>query len=152
VIRARGNDSVSRRAVTSSRRKAALAARAAAAAGATLLLPQSSRLHAPPLPETAFLVAAAARPVARSAHADHLTSIFAELRRRDAERPWHVAGAGLGRGRGPVAVLHLPEREGGRHCQRRDGGKGDDDGGDTQQVGHQREAAPGKEHGADQGV
>jgi 15-cis-phytoene synthase len=86
VIRARGNDSVSGRAVTSSGRKAALAARAAAAAGATLLLPQSPRLHAPPLPETAFLVAAAARPVARSARADHLTSIFAELRRRDAER------------------------------------------------------------------
>ncbi len=86
VIRARGHDSVSGRAVTASRRKVALAARAAAAAGATVVLPQSARLHAPPLPETAFLVAAAARPAAVPARADHLTAIFAELRRRDAQR------------------------------------------------------------------
>jgi 15-cis-phytoene synthase len=86
VIRARGYDSVTRRAVTTPGRKVALAARAAAAATATTVLPQSARLHAPPLPETVFLVEAAARRAAAPARADHLTAIFAGLRRRDAQR------------------------------------------------------------------
>jgi 15-cis-phytoene synthase len=86
VVRAQGHDAVSRRAVTTPARKARLAAASVARAASASLLPQSAVLHAPPLPETAFLVAAAARPAAAPARADHLTAIFAELRRRDAER------------------------------------------------------------------
>jgi phytoene synthase len=97
-IAAAGHDSVSRRAVVPTRRKAALAAQAALRAGATLVTPLSPFLHAPPLPETAFLVAAAARGRA-AVRADQLTAIFAELRRRDAER-----GAALRARRGPAAV------------------------------------------------
>lgn len=86
-VRAAGYDSVTRRAVTSRGRKRWLAAAAVMRAGAASLMPRSPVLHAPPLPETAFLVTAAARgPAPRAARADHLTAIFAELRRRDAER------------------------------------------------------------------
>ncbi len=84
-VRDAGHDSLSRRAVTSPGRKLALAAEAILRAGAASVMPRSSVLHAPPLPETAFLVAAAARAPA-AGRADHLTAIFAELRRRDAER------------------------------------------------------------------
>jgi 15-cis-phytoene synthase len=86
VLRARGFDAVTGRAVTGPGRKAALAAEALARAAAASLMPQSAVLHAPPLPETAFLVAAAARAPATPARADHLTAIFADLRRRDTER------------------------------------------------------------------
>jgi phytoene synthase len=86
-VRAADYDSVTGRAVTSPGRKLALAAEAALRAGAVSMMPRSPVLHAPPLPETAFLVAAAARaPAGAPARADHLTAIFAELRRRDGER------------------------------------------------------------------
>jgi phytoene synthase len=94
VVRGAGCDSVTRRAVSSNRRKLALAAQALLRAGATSLAPRSPILHAPPLPETAFLVAAAASPPARPAAADHLAAIFADLRRRDAAR---VAALGSAR-------------------------------------------------------
>ncbi len=85
-VRASGYDSVSRRAVTSGGRKAALAAEALVRAGVSSIMPRNPVLHAPPLPETAFLVAAAAQAAPGVARADNLTSIFRELRRRDAER------------------------------------------------------------------
>lgn len=85
-LRAAGWDSVTRRATTSRRTKLRLATVAAARAGTLSLMPQSAVLHAPPLPETAFLVAAAARAPQRAERADTLTAIFADLRRRDAER------------------------------------------------------------------
>jgi phytoene synthase len=82
-----GYDSVTRRAVTTRGRKLALAAEAVLRAGAVSVMPRSAVLHAPPLPETAFLVEAAARGDAPGpVRADQLTAIFADLRRRDAER------------------------------------------------------------------
>ena len=72
--------------MTSGPRKAALAAEALLRAGASVLTPRSPVLHAPPLPETAFLVAAAAWADPAAGRADQLTSIFSELRRRDADR------------------------------------------------------------------
>jgi 15-cis-phytoene synthase len=86
VIRAGGLDPVSSRAITGTGRKAVLAAAALVRAAAASLMPQSAVLHAPPLPETAFLVSAAAQPARASARADHLTAIFAELRARDTAR------------------------------------------------------------------
>jgi phytoene synthase len=78
---------VTRRAVTSGRRKAALAGAAVLRAGAASMMPRDAVLHAPPLPETAFLVAAAAAPErVGESRAESLTAIFAELRRRDMER------------------------------------------------------------------
>ncbi len=85
-LRAADCDSVTRRAVTSRGRKVALAGRALLQAGAASVMPRSAVLHAPPLPETAFLVAAAASPAPRAGRADHLTAIFADLRRRDMDR------------------------------------------------------------------
>ncbi len=85
-VHAAGCDSVTRRAVTSRRRKLALAATAFGRAGAATLLPQSAVLHAAPLPETAFLVQAAARPAERPGRAEHITGIFASLAARDMAR------------------------------------------------------------------
>jgi len=86
TLRSNGWDSVTRRATTGRGAKLRLAAVAAARATSVSLMPQSAVLHAPPLPETAFLVAAAARPSRLPQRADTLTAIFADLRRRDAER------------------------------------------------------------------
>ncbi len=85
-VRANGFDSVSMRAYTRTRRKIALGGAAFARAGIASLLPRSAVLHAPPLPETAFLVEAARRGGVAPARVDHLTAIFSDLRRRDAER------------------------------------------------------------------
>jgi 15-cis-phytoene synthase len=86
-VRAAGHDSVTRRAVTSKGRKVALAGEALVRAAAASAMPRSAVLHAPPLPETAFLVEAAAHVTRRAPEPiDRLTDIFAELRRRDAER------------------------------------------------------------------
>lgn len=86
-IRAVGDDAVTRRARTGRVCKLALAGVSLARAGVVTMLPQSAVLHAPPLPESAFLVRAAARaPLRQDARADQLTAIFADLRRRDFER------------------------------------------------------------------
>jgi 15-cis-phytoene synthase len=88
-IQANGHDSVTIRAVTSPRRKAALALTALARSIAAGAMPQSAVLHAPPLPETRFLVEAAARrgpAPALDRRIDQITGIFAALKQRDAER------------------------------------------------------------------
>jgi phytoene synthase len=86
-VREAGHDSVTRRAVTTTGRKLALAGEGMLRAAAASAMPRSAVLHAPPLPETAFLVDAAARGERRGPEpVDRLTAIFAELHRRDAER------------------------------------------------------------------
>lgn len=60
-VRRADYDSVTRRAHTGTARKLALLARAVSASAVTTVMPRSAVLHAPPLPETAFLVAAARR-------------------------------------------------------------------------------------------
>ena len=83
-----GYDSLGRRARTSRRQKLGLLAVAGLRAGVQTIMPQSAVLHAPPLPETAFLVDAARRnrPV-RSAWGDGsagaLLGVLAQLETRD---------------------------------------------------------------------
>lgn len=88
-IRRAGCDSITARAQTSRGRRRVLATAALVRTGVTSVLPQSAVLYAPPLPETAFLVAAAARAT-RPVRADRLMAIFADLRRRDGERASHL--------------------------------------------------------------
>lgn len=86
LVRRAGFDAVTRRACTTRGRKLALLGTALARTATASALPQSAVLHAPPLPEAAFLVSAARVPDRTPARADHLTAIFAGLRHRDAER------------------------------------------------------------------
>ncbi len=103
-VRDAGYDSLTRRAVTSRGRKVALAFEAVLRAGAVSVMPRSAVLHAPPLPETAYLVAAASRGAPRAvARADTIAAIFADLRRQDAERAsrfraGRLAGVAAGHG------------------------------------------------------
>ncbi len=88
-IEANRHDSVNVRAVTTSGRKATLALTAVARSLAAGLMPRSAVLHAPPLPETCFLVEAAARQrpaPALDRRIDQITGIFAALKQQDAER------------------------------------------------------------------
>ncbi|MDF2231526.1 phytoene/squalene synthase family protein [Albimonas sp. CAU 1670] len=72
------------RAVTSQGRKAALAFQALLRAGGDVAAPCAAGLRYPPLPETAFLVAAAARPpLARADRTGRLISILSDLEARD---------------------------------------------------------------------
>ena len=100
-VAAAGHDSVSRRARTSTGEKLALVAYAAVSAAALRVPPRSAFLHAPPLPETAFLVdAVAERPAAAwgSGRAGTVVSIFAQLEAR-------TARDGLGAGLRPLTCL-----------------------------------------------
>ncbi|WP_112320757.1 15-cis-phytoene synthase [Oceanibium sediminis] len=89
-VRRNEYDSINHRAHTSTARKLRLVGRAYAATGVTLLMPRSAVLHAPALPETAFLVNAARRePVRNPALAEMerkltgVVDIFAELEARE---------------------------------------------------------------------
>jgi phytoene synthase len=87
-----GHDSVSRRARVSGAGKAALLGLAGLRAGLSLALPRSAVIHAEPLSEAEFLVAAAARPAQRAGawgegRAGALIAIFAELEARRRARP-----------------------------------------------------------------
>ena len=62
AVRRAGHDSVTARARTGAARKGLSMGLAVGRAGASLALPRQPALHAPPAPEAAFLVAAAARP------------------------------------------------------------------------------------------
>lgn len=86
-VAAAGHDSVTRRARTGGAEKAALLGLSLARTGASLFMPRSAVIYARPLPETDFLVEAAARDhAARSAwgegRAGALVAIFAELEER----------------------------------------------------------------------
>ena len=88
-IAAAGYDSVTRRARTSTGEKLALVGLAAASAAAVSVMPRSAVLHAPPLPETAFLVDAVATepaPAWGSGRTGTVVSIFAQLEAQDRDR------------------------------------------------------------------
>lgn len=87
-IAAAGHDSLTRRARTSTGEKLALVAGATARVAALGALPRPAALKAPPLPETAFLVeaAAAAAPVWGAGRAGTVVSILAQLASRDRDR------------------------------------------------------------------
>ena len=91
------------RARTSPARKAALAAQAVLRAAGDAVSSDAAALQAPPLPETAFLVDAAARPGgSRRDRAGRLLAIFSDLEAHDralrrslaAAAPWSGAQAG----------------------------------------------------------
>jgi len=90
IVRA-GHDSVSTRARTGTGQKLGWLALAAMRAGASTITPRSAVLYAEPLPETAFLVDAAAggpRPAGPwgEGRAGELVALFAELKARDRAR------------------------------------------------------------------
>jgi phytoene synthase len=94
-----GHDSVSRRARTGRAAKLGWLALATGQAAASLVLPRAPRLHAVPVPEVAFLVAAAARAPAQPGRADALLAVLAQLEAQD--RRYRAPGAGaLSRGAG----------------------------------------------------
>ena len=89
-VRAADFDSVTRRAHTGKGVKVALAGKAVLATGVSTILPRSAVIHAPPLPETAFLVDAARRESPRGSRFDDrvngLTDLFMELKARDQQQ------------------------------------------------------------------
>jgi phytoene synthase len=86
-VRAMGDGALTSRARTGRAAKVALVGLAAVEALRQSVMPCSAVLHAPPLPETAFLVAAASEPRRRTAWGDGrsgtVMSIMAELAARD---------------------------------------------------------------------
>ncbi len=88
-IAAADHDTVTARARTSTGEKLVLVGLAAASAAAVSVMPRSAVLHAPPLPETAFLVDAVARdaaPVWGGGRTGTVVSIFAQLEAQDRDR------------------------------------------------------------------
>jgi phytoene synthase len=79
----RGHDSIAHRATTTRAQKLGFLARATAHSLAASLLPVAATLHAPPAPECAFLVEAAARRAPRPDRSEALLDILATLRARD---------------------------------------------------------------------
>ncbi|MEO1795574.1 MAG: phytoene/squalene synthase family protein [Pseudomonadota bacterium] len=82
-VRANGYDSISRRAVTSKGQKLSLIGRAIFQTAGTVLMPQPATLFAPPLPEVAFLVEAAAHRSPQPGRASAVLDVLAELRARE---------------------------------------------------------------------
>lgn len=81
-LRAKGHNSVSSRAYTTKIHKAGLASWSLFRAGATVVMPTSPMIHARALPETQFLIDAAAEP--EPAHwSDRVTDALASLKRHD---------------------------------------------------------------------
>lgn len=92
-VRARGFDSVTGRARTSTTEKLSLIALSVGTAAIGTVLPRSPIFHAPPLPETAFLVEAAARPAkAGRGAADTIVGVLERMRARDLARAERLRG------------------------------------------------------------
>jgi phytoene synthase len=78
-----GHDSVTVRARTGRGQKLGWLMLATLRSGATLVMPRPATLHAPPEPEVAFLVQAAARIAPARARSDALLAVLAQLEARD---------------------------------------------------------------------
>ncbi|MCU0827563.1 MAG: phytoene/squalene synthase family protein [Tabrizicola sp.] len=78
-----GHDGVTARAHTTKGQKLGWLMLASLKAGATRVMPQPATLHAPPEPEVAFLVQAAARTAPQRARSEALLSVLAQLEARD---------------------------------------------------------------------
>jgi phytoene synthase len=85
-VRQNGLDSVTRRARTGRGQKLAWLAGAAARSLAGSVLPRAATIHAPPAPEVAFLVEAAAQPAPSGGRGEFLLSILAQLEAQDRAR------------------------------------------------------------------
>ncbi|MCA3440186.1 MAG: phytoene/squalene synthase family protein [Rhodobacter sp.] len=86
AVRRNGFDSITRRARTGRAAKVGWLALALGQTAATVALPRAPRLHAAPAPETAFLVAAAARVPPTRGRAEALLSVLAQLEAQDRRR------------------------------------------------------------------
>lgn len=83
AVARQGHDSVTRRAHTSRRQKLGWLALSVAQAAAMSVLPRSAVLHAPPRPEVAFLVDAAAKRSTGPSRSDALLRVLAQLEAKD---------------------------------------------------------------------
>ena len=89
-----GYDSISRRARTTGRQKLGWLALSMLRTATSVVWPNPAVLYAPPLPEVAFLVDAAARKSERFSRSDALFSVLAQLEAKDrGRRPLDRAGA-----------------------------------------------------------
>lgn len=84
-LRSMGHNSVGARAVTSKSQKAVLAGWSLTRTGMTVVMPRSPMIHAKPLPETAFLIEAAAHPEPHH-WSDTVTGALASLKQKDLSR------------------------------------------------------------------
>lgn len=99
-----GHDSINCRAHTNRREKLALVMLSAARATASGVLPIPAWLHAPPLPEVAFLVEAAARTAPQAGRSETLIEVLAQLEAHDRARKAQWAqDRGLASGRMPLS-------------------------------------------------
>jgi 15-cis-phytoene synthase len=78
-----GHDAVTARARTTKGQKLGWLMFSTLRAGTTLVMPRPATLHAPPEPEVAFLVQAAARAAPVKARSDALLAVLAQLEARD---------------------------------------------------------------------
>jgi len=78
-----GHDSVTHRARTTGRQKLGWLGLSLVRSGVSVVLPRSAVLHAPPQPEVAFLVDAAARKTNHYSRSEALFSVFAQLEAKD---------------------------------------------------------------------
>ena len=101
AVRRNRHDSITRRARTGSVGKLALMGLSLARAGTTIALPRSPVIHARPLPETAFLVDAAAERRRQDTWSDALIGTLASLKMRDRDQRQEMM-KGMKRLRGPA--------------------------------------------------
>jgi 15-cis-phytoene synthase len=92
-VRRQGCDSINRRAHTSKAQKIGWMGQASLRAIGDSIMPQSAVIFAPPLPETAFLVTAAARHAPAQGRTKALLDVLAELRHREKSLGTHRQGA-----------------------------------------------------------
>jgi 15-cis-phytoene synthase len=78
-----GHDAVTMRARTTRPQKLGWLMLSTLRSGATLVMPRAATLHAPPEPEVAFLIQAAARTAPARARSDALIAVLAQLEARD---------------------------------------------------------------------
>ncbi len=83
AVRRGGYDSVAQRARTTKAQKIGWLGLAVAKSAAVSVMPRGAVLHAPPVPEVAFLVQAAARAIPSRGRSDALLGVLAQLEARD---------------------------------------------------------------------
>lgn len=83
AVRRGGHDSVAQRARTTRAQKIGWLGLAVAKSAAVSVMPRGAVLHAPPVPEVAFLVQAAARAIPSRGRSDALLGVLAQLEARD---------------------------------------------------------------------
>mgnify|MGYP006982823631 CR=1 FL=1 len=94
AVARQGYDSISARARTTGRQKLGWLGLSLLRSGVSAVMPKSAVLHAPPVPEVAFLVEAAACRQARFSRSEALFATLSQLEAKDrAQRPLDRASA-----------------------------------------------------------